>query len=1371
MEISLDGGTTFQTERMIQVDMSATATRTIVVRATSADDPTPAQLTITARRRDDSGGAGTAPAAPGIPAAEVTASTTSRGGVSVAEPRLVIESQTDTAVVVRLADRSAVAWQVDGVPVPGPDSITTAIELAAGQSKQVIATGPTISTKAPVYFHFDQPDQMSDDQLDALAQNGQLTRTAQSVNSPTSTEWTGGGAVKLSSEYRTALESLTPGAAITVVGHASYENDDSKAGYNMLLSERRAKVAANLYIELAGATGPTDPNSPDITLEPRGFTDAKPAQQSNPGANPASKFWRAELKNAISVPGPITTATVERDPVDTVPTTPVVPDPPPAEPERPDFFRSLGAKVRIIRDDFIAVEIHGEVDFDTAAEEAMRGQVSDSDVPSFEGLGHQNPGDGIVQFRGVFTINPGSDEWGLTVLFGSHPSDVDGLLMTGALAGQPPATPNIGRDLLGLYALFFPLLAEVAPEKPGSAEVEDLVLTGAAAALPAVLAATGWFTVERVVWFGGEVVIRQHAGEWSTALLLDVETAISADIRLGGLRLLSISREVPLVARYKAIGIRFGADSNGEAIFHPVFDSSKGYTLDLARPGSLTVAEPLDQLLKVVGARISRTNPTYLEIELGSSVDLGVVSLDKAGVRIQFADPVQVELTALGVSVEVPGALTGSGYLAFNEKGFAGRVDVTLTPLRLRISAALRVEEVTEGIRTATGVAVALEVEFPVAIPLWSSGLGIYGFLGLFAMHFTRNEEPDVASTTKALSWLKRAGGDPTKVNDPALWKGAIDHWAFGLGAIVGTMGSSIVFNMKGVVLLELPGPRLLLMMKANVLFPMPELEGSGEGTLLAVVDLDVGRSTLTIGLTIDFTVKPLIEIKIPVEAFFDGTDSTNWHLYLGKYEDQIRANIFGTFNGSGYLMLMGDGSKLPSDLAPSLPHPAGFAISTGLHVSMLWGSKAVGLYAELAAGFDAVLGFSPLLVAGTIYARGELRLFIIWLSAHAKLDVRLGELPGSDPPDTGYEIHGEVCGKLDLFFFSIEGCVDFTLKDKEPPDIHILPLIEATSLVARSPALVHGTASDEPVDGAFGNAVAGSQPNWNSLPADPADDSEAQAATRKASNVPINVVPVVLFSAPPLASGLQFKGQNIESASGGRTVTRSTDQITYTLESIDLVGPISAGNTPATWWTLQPPTDANESAQLALLSWVPNPTPKALQRSEQLTETVIDRWGTVCDVAAPPTPVLWTFRFEPIGPSAIGWSVDGEPWPDPPNTVRSAPTPTILAVRDRWRSGDPDGRRLPRHPPRRRGRGHGVLPPRRRQGRQDQPRSRPRSHQHRRSRGGERLLAAPRTVHHRRPPGGRNQDPRAVRRAEHRPARIPPPPRRRRSGAAGVAG
>ena len=110
---------------------------------------------------------------------------------------------------------------------------------------------------------------------------------------------------------------------------------------------------------------------------------------------------------------------------------------------------------------------------------------------------------------------------------------------------------------------------------------------------------------------------------------------------------------------------------------------------------------------------------------------------------------------------------------------------------------------------------------------------------------------------------------------------------------------------------------------------------------------------------------------------------------------------------------------------------------------------------------------------------------------------------------------------------------------------------------------------------------------------------------------------------------------------------------------------------TPATWWILRKPEESNESAQLALLSWVPTATPKAFQRSESLEETIEDRWGTVCSPAAPPTSVLWTFRFEPLGPSVPGWEVDGEAWPDPPDTVRSTPPPTVMTVTERWKCGD----------------------------------------------------------------------------------------------------
>ena len=267
------------------------------------------------------------------------------------------------------------------------------------------------------------------------------------------------------------------------------------------------------------------------------------------------------------------------------------------------------------------------------------------------------------------------------------------------------------------------------------------MLTGTLAALPVTLAETGWMSVERWILYGGEVLTLQRDGAWSTSVLLDIETAVSADIRLGNRSLVTIDPERPLVARYKAVGFRFGRAGDGEAILQPVFDSSRGYTLDIARGGSLTVAEPLGSILRVVSARVSRTNPVMLEVELAAAVDLGVVALETCAIRAAL-DDLTVELTALGAGVDIPGAISGSGYFQIAEAGFAGRIDLTITPISLRVSGAMSVQSIPG----ATAVAIALEVRFPVAIPLANSGMGIYGLLGLFAMHFERNEALDAAS-------------------------------------------------------------------------------------------------------------------------------------------------------------------------------------------------------------------------------------------------------------------------------------------------------------------------------------------------------------------------------------------------------------------------------------------------------------------------------------------------------------------------------------------------------------------------------------------------------------------------------------------------
>ena len=70
----------------------------------------------------------------------------------------------------------------------------------------------------------------------------------------------------------------------------------------------------------------------------------------------------------------------------------------------------------------------------------------------------------------------------------------------------------------------------------------------------------------------------------------------------------------------------------------------------------------------------------------------------------------------------------------------------------------------------------------------------------------------------------------------------------------------------------------------------------------------------------------------------------------------------------------------------------------------------------------------------------------------------------------------------------------------------------------------------------------------------------------------------------------------------------------------------------------------------------------------EALKNQVTHRWGNVCGVAAPPARLLWTFDGCPVGPSPVGWSLTGIPWPDPPGVLRTTPVAAQVEVREPWR-------------------------------------------------------------------------------------------------------
>ncbi|MBK9047163.1 MAG: hypothetical protein IPL74_10730 [Bacteroidetes bacterium] len=491
------------------------------------------------------------------------------------------------------------------------------------------------------------------------------------------------------------------------------------------------------------------------------------------------------------------------------------------------------------------------------------------------------------------------------------------------------------------------------------------------------------------------------------------------------------------------------------------------------------------------------------------------------------------------------------------------------------------------------------------------------------------------------------------------------DRWSFGVGVLMGTAEGGFIVNMQGMFVLELPGPRILIMVKAQIITLLPSNPAQPATELqvgiIGIVDIDFGRGQLTLGVMLNFSIEQVLAITLPIELYFNWNNPSDWHLWLGTISQPASATILDIVRGSAYLMIQGNeldyskfGNRVPQFLRNKKLQ--GIAIAVGLEAAILLGSEGAGVYLKIAAGCHFGVSFSPFLVVGNMYFEGKLRLIILSIGARGSFDVLVSQISGTN--DLKVYIHGEVCGSIDLFFFEISACIGLSIGD-ETFDVEPPKLVRGVYLQSFSPVLTNGQGTQRPIDASLGTAH-----NMKDGP-----------LPVNALTVPIDSVPVIqMHAAPLLDSSFEansfVKSPGTYSGTGGSIQLSDEVKINYTLKSITLLENNSTysdpeGKPPSVWRIDRPqngsPTDT--SIDLACFSRVPTTAPHAIERSTELNTNVTVRWEDACKNPAPPSPVLFTFCEQKIGYSANGWTLTGIPKPDPDGTVRTQPVNNVMRI------------------------------------------------------------------------------------------------------------
>lgn len=597
----------------------------------------------------------------------------------------------------------------------------------------------------------------------------------------------------------------------------------------------------------------------------------------------------------------------------------------------------------------------------------------------------------------------------------------------------------------------FTLSLDVAGSPTGIVQVRNKVLAAATGLAPAVIGAASSPTGGDAALVGAlitaigaaaSVLLRDssrtvvtgitidhlHRGADAgsrTRLTVDYTVELSVDVAGSGLPIhVSTRPDKPMKLHYRGVGVVI--DTAAANWWDGVGLVVGNVVPEVVDPGSWQLGSPLDDLLRVTGTRAG-SQSSWLEVDLALSLDLGVVTLSNATVRVVFGPSgIQgVELRGLRAGVDIPATLKGEGALDVSGGVVHAGIQLEIVPLKVGALADL-------SLGPAGFVELTIGVRFPAPIPFANSGLGLFGVIGRFVTNGERDIPPNADPVERELGWLAKS---------PPKYRPHAGQYALGLGASIGTVPDlGFTFHALGMITVEFPRPAVIFAIIAKILdspAPVPSDTVGRPGYGLSIIGLVVIDDTaVTLALRGHYEIPGILILDVPVGAWFPYAQPTASYLHVGTDNQPGREGapvtltlLPGILDVRVWAFVMVHGNGITPGLQGNADFVfGGFAIGFGAGWEISWSAGPIKLSASatVLAGF----GTSPLFLAAGIWVRGELDLVVLSIAARGEITLK------TDGSRT--DLHGKFCGEVDCFFFSISGCVEInvsaTLGALDPP-------------------------------------------------------------------------------------------------------------------------------------------------------------------------------------------------------------------------------------------------------------------------------------------------------------------------------------------------